>query len=324
VKPLAVTGRRPTRLDLAEWLIAPDHPQTSRVFVNRLWYLFFGTGISSTLDDCGAQGEWPTHPELLDWLATEFIESGWDIKHMVRLVVTSSTYRQSSLPRPELAEVDPANRLYARQSRFRLPAEMIRDQALAVSGLLVRELGGAPARPYQPDGYYAHLNFPERKYHADRDENQYRRGVYMHWQRQYLHPMLKAFDAPSREECTAERPRSNTPQAALTLLNDPTFVEAARVFAERIVSEGGESVQDNVDWAWRQVLGREPSEAERQLLIELYQDELSYFAANRTAAGQLLGVGLATHSSVAPDEELAAWTSVARALFNLNEIIFRN
>jgi hypothetical protein len=324
VKPLGVDGRRPTRLDLAEWITSRDHPQTARVFVNRLWYLFFGSGLSNTLDDCGAQSEWPTHPDLLDWLAVEFVESGWDIKHVVRLIVTSSTYRQSSQPRAELAEIDPANRLYARQSRFRLPAEMIRDQALAVSGLLIRDLGGPPAHPYQPKGYYANLNFPQREYEADEDANQYRRAVYVHWQRQYLHPMLKAFDAPSREECTVARPRSNTPQAALTLLNDPTFVEAARVFAERIVHEGGETVEDRVTWAWRQMLSREPNEAEFALLIHLYNDERDYFLTDGAAARDLLKVGLETRTTDIADEELAAWTSAARALLNLNESVTRN
>ncbi len=225
--------RRATRPDLANWLTdvqQGDGGLTARVFANRFWYLLFGTGIANPLDDFGGQGEPPTHPELLDNLAVEFYESGWDVKHMMKLIVMSRAYRQSSSASPELRARDPHNRLYARQSRFRLPAEMVRDNALAISGLLVTDYGGASVNPYQPAGYYRHLNFPERRYQADSDQRQWRRGIYVHWQRQFLHPMLKALDAPSREECTAQRPRSNTPLAALTLLNDPTFVEAARVF----------------------------------------------------------------------------------------------
>ncbi|NNM30049.1 MAG: DUF1549 domain-containing protein, partial [Akkermansiaceae bacterium] len=225
-------GSRLTRLDLANWLTDPVDGTgglTARVFANRLWALFFGTGIARDLGDFGGQGEAPVHPGLLDNLAVEFHESGWDVKHLVKLMVTSRAYRQSSLAPPEMRERDPHNQLVARQSRFRLPAEMMRDNALAIAGLLVNEHGGKSVKPYQPAGYYRHLNFPPRKYAADTGAGQWRRGVYVHWQRQFLHPMLRAFDAPTREECTAERPRSNTPVAAMVLLNDPTFLEAARV-----------------------------------------------------------------------------------------------
>ena len=188
--PVLKNGSRANRLDLAEWLTSADNPLTARVFVNRLWYLLFGSGLSSTLDDTGSQGEWPTHPGLLDWLAVEFVESGWDVKHIVRLIVTSSAYRQSSLVSPQLREHDPENRLFMRQGRFRLQAETIRDNALAVGGLLNYQMGGKVAKPYQPAGYYSPMNFPKRKYSADMNANQYRRGVYVHWQRQFLHPML--------------------------------------------------------------------------------------------------------------------------------------
>ena len=227
--------QRATRADLAAWITADDNPLTARVFVNRLWKLFFGSGLSKVLDDVGSQGEPPVHPELLDTLAVEFVDSGWDVKRLVKLIVMSNTYQQSSSVRDELLEHDPFNRLLARQSRFRLDAEMIRDNALAVSGLLVRNVGGRSAKPYQPAGLYRHLNFPARKYQHDTGADQYRRGLYTHWQRQFLHPAMKAFDAPSREECTAERPRSNTPLAALVLLNDPSYVEAARMFAQRTI-----------------------------------------------------------------------------------------
>lgn len=210
---------RLTRLDLARCFVSRDHPQTSRAFVNRLWKLFYGNDLSKDLDDIGSQGEWPTHPALLDWLSVEFMENGWDVKHMVKLMVMSATYRQTSVTPPDLRERDPGNRLYARQSRWRLEAEFIRDNALSVSGLLVNKLDGLSAKPYQPAGYYKHLNFPTRTYKPDTDENQYRRGVYTHWQRTFLHPSMLAFDAPSREECVAPRPVSNTPSAALALLN---------------------------------------------------------------------------------------------------------
>ena len=209
------TKGRATRLDLARWLVRKDNPLTARVFVNRLWKLFFGTGISQRLDDLGAMGDPPVHPELLDWLAVEFVESGWNVKHMVRLLLVSRAYQQSSVASPELLERDPFNRLVARQSRWRLDAEMVRDNALSVSGLLSPEIGGKSVKPYQPAGYWEHLNFPKRKWKADDGMKLYRRGMYTWWQRSFLHPSLMAFDAPNREECTAERPRSNIPQQAL-------------------------------------------------------------------------------------------------------------
>jgi hypothetical protein len=315
---------RANRLDLARWLTAPDQPQTARVFVNRLWYLFFGNGLCRSLDDTGSQGEWPTHPELLDYLAVKFIASGWDMKHLVQSLVLSSTYRQSSLETPGLRQRDPENRLFARQSRSRLPAEMIRDNALLVSGLLVERPGGPVARPYQPEGYYDHLNFPKRTYKHDTNAGQYRRGVYMHWQRQYLHPMLAAFDAPTREECTAQRPVSNTPLAALTLLNDPSFLEAARVFAARMIREGGTAEAQRLVWAWREVLSRAPSEREAAALAKLYRQNYQQYNADREAARQLIGVGLAPQPEGIDVADLAAWTAVARALLNLNETITRN
>ncbi|HVX63866.1 MAG TPA: DUF1553 domain-containing protein, partial [Pirellulales bacterium] len=321
--------RRATRLDLAHWLTSADNPLTARVFVNRVWYLFFGVGLAPSLEDFGAQGEWPTHPELLDWLAVEFRESGWDVKRLVRLIVSSRAYRQASLASEELQKHDPENRLFARQSTFRLPAEMIRDSALKTSGLLVQTLGGDTSHPYQPADYYQFLNFPKRKYQADRDANQYRRGVYMHWQRQFLHPMLKAFDAPSREECTVRRPQSNTPLGALTLLNDPSFIEAARAFAARILREASGNEAERIRWAWRTVLSREPSGEEVAVLERLHRHYLERYRADPEAAKKLVATGLtpqpAELDAVELDAvELAAWTSVVRAIFNLHETITRS
>ncbi|MFN0055582.1 MAG: PSD1 and planctomycete cytochrome C domain-containing protein [Planctomycetales bacterium] len=323
--PLNVEGRRITRLDLARWLTAPDHPQTARVFINRLWYLFFGDGLSHSLEDSGAQGDWPTHPELLDWLAVEFAAppGNWNIKRIIRLMVTSAAYRQSSEPREELRERDPYNRWFARQSSHRLPAEMIRDNLLAASGLLVDQLGGPSAHPYQPAGYYKFLNFPTREYQADTGENQYRRGVYTHWQRTYLHPMLKALDAPSREECTARRPVSNTLLAALTLLNDPSFVEGARVFAARLLTEQEASDAERISRGWRLVLSRPADAEERAAAMRLLTASRAEFEGDPDRAEKLLSVGQSSRPDRIAAAELAAWTTLARALFNLHETITR-
>jgi hypothetical protein len=294
------------------------------VFVNRLWKQFFGTGLSKQLDDLGAQGEWPTHPELLDWLAVEFRESAWDVKHLIRLLVTSSTYRQSSLAPHELRKIDPFNRLYARQSRWRIDAESVRDNALAVSGLLVPTIGGPSVKPYQPAGYWSHLNFPTREWVNDTGPAQYRRGLYTHWQRTFLHPSLLAFDAPSREECTAERPVSNTPKAALTLLNDPTYVEAARVFAVRILRAGGSDEREQIKWAWRTALSREPNSQEIDLLAELLETQRADYRQEAASARDVLGVGQAPLPEDLDPVDVAAWTAVARTLFNLSEFITGN
>jgi hypothetical protein len=322
-KQLDTGDRRPTRLDLAKWTVSRDNPLTARVIVNRLWKMYYGIGISKVLIDMGSRSELPSNQELLDWLAVEFMDSGWDIKHMVRLMVMSSAYRQSSLPRPELDAIDPDNRLVARQSRFRLEAEQIRDNALAVSGLLVSKVGGDIVRPYQPKGYYASLNFPERRYTASTGENQFRRAVYVHWQRQFLHPWLLAFDAPTREECTANRPISNTPTAALVLLNDPSFVEAARALAEKVLLEAPPDDAARICWVWRRVLGREPDAAESKLLAQLLQKHRAHFATG-AAAEMLTSVGISPRSPEIAPADLAAWTSVSRVLLNLNETITRN
>lgn len=315
-----VTG---SRRQLAEWITAGQNPLTSRVFVNRLWKMFFGTGLARVLDDIGSQGDWPSHPELLDWLAVEFMESGWNVKHMVRLIVTSKAYRQSSQVDKQLRAKDPQNHLLARQARFRLDAEFVRDNALAVSGLLVNELGGKSVKPYQPKGYWANLNFPKRTYKHDTGPAQYRRGVYVHWQRQFLHPALLALDAPAREECTAERARSNTPLAALVLLNDPSQVEAARVLAENSLLQEGRDDDQRVRWMFRKVLSRTPSPPEIEVLQDLLKAHRKEFAEDNAAAAQLLKVGLHPAMDKFPATELAAWTSVARAMLNLHETITR-
>ena len=323
---VGVEDRRATRLDLARWFVSGDNPLTARAFVNRLWKLFFGTGISKNLDDLGAMGEPPVHPELLDWLAVEFVERGWDVKHMVRLLLLSSTYRQSSVAPAATAAAsthDPYNRLLARQSRWRLDAEMVRDNALAVSGLLSRRMGGASVKPYQPAGYWQHMNFPVRKWVTDDGENVYRRGLYTWWQRSFLHPSLMAFDAPNREECAAERPRSNIPQQALALLNDPTYVEAARVFASRVINEAGPTTTERVRWAFHRAVSREPREEETSILTDLYKKHRESYQDDDSAR-ELLGVGQTPVPEDIDLGELAAWTSVARVILNLHETVTRN
>jgi hypothetical protein len=287
-----------TRLDLARWLVARDNPLTARAVVNRFWKQFFGTGLSAVVDDLGTQGEWPSHPELLDWLAVEFQESGWDVKHIVKLIVLSSVYRQQSGLRPELRESDPKNRLLSCQSPRRLDAEFVRDNALAIAGLLNPVLGGPSFYPYQPAGYYANLQFPDRGYTADTGDLQYRRGLYAHWQRTFLQPALANFDAPSREESTCARNLSNTPQQALTLLNDPTFVEAARALARILLGRPGTDVE-RLEAACERALARplKPQEL----------DSLRQFLAEQRAGRT--------------NTDLMAWTSVCRVILNLHETI---
>ncbi len=324
LQQLETGDRRATRLDLANWLVSRDNPLTARVVMNRLWKMYYGVGLSKELIDMGSRGELPQNQDLLDWLAVDFMDHDWDMKRMVRMMVTSSAYRQSSLPRPELEEADIDNRLVARQSRFRLQAEEIRDNALAVSGLLIKKLGGDIVKPYQPAKYYSALNFPERDYAPSADANQFRRAVYMHWQRQFLHPALLAFDAPSREECTADRAISCTPTAALVLLNDPSFIEAARALAAKVLASKATDDGERIQWAWRQVLGRAPVAEEKMLLAGLLQKHRAEFTADPEAAEAIVSVGISERPQDANVAELAAWTSVSRVLLNLNETITRN
>ncbi len=314
---------RPTRLDLAKWLVRRDNPLTARVFVNRLWMLFFGEGLVRTPADLGTQGKLPTHPELLDWLAVEFMESGWDVKHMVRLMVTSSAYRQSSDATEEKRKADPKNKLVGRQGRFRLPAEMVRNNALAVAGMLSRKMGGPSVKPYQPDGYWKHLNFPKRTYKESEGEDLYRRGLYTFWQRTFLHPAMKAFDAPNRQSCTVERPESNTPLQALVLLNDKTYVEAARVLAGRVARRTDLGVERKVHHLFRRVLGRKASSEEVDRLTSLFRRHRKQYKRDASAAKRLVRVGEWPVPAHANPATLAAWTSVCRVVLNLNETITR-
>ena len=319
----AIEGRA-TRTDLAQWITSKNNPLTARVMVNRLWAIFYGRGLATPLDDFGAQGTPPTHPELFDWLAVEFMDNDWDIRHMVKLMVTSGTYRQTSVTDAKTMDADPYNKWLARQGRWRLEAEMVRDNALSVSGLLVKTIGGASVKPYQPAGYWAHLNFPKRSWKADSGDSLYRRGLYTYWCRTFMHPSLAAFDAPSREECTVERVRSNTPQQALVLLNDPTYVETARIFAERILHESSKDTQSRITFAYQQALHRNPSVKELELLTALAAKHLEQYKTDAPAAAAVLKVGAKPADPKLDKAELAAWTSIARVVLNLHENITRN
>lgn len=316
-------GRRLNRLDLANWLVSRENPLTARVVMNRLWKQFFGLGLSKVVVDFGAQGELPPNQPLLDWLACEFMDSGWDLKHMIRIIVTSDTYQETSVVSHKLRARDPLNRELAAQSCWRLDAELVRDNALAVSGLLVEKIGGPSAKPYQPDGYWENLNFPERVYEASQGPDQYRRGLYTWWQRSYVQPSLLAFDAPTREECAAERNRSNIPQQALVLLNDPTYVEASRALALRMLKEGGTDTKTRLTWAWRQVLSRAPRPDELTTMRTLLGKQLAEYRADPAAARALLKTGQTPIPAAADPAELAAWTNLARVLLNLHETITR-
>jgi hypothetical protein len=319
-----IEGRDLTRLDLAQWLVSKDNPLTARTVMNRLWKQFFGTGLSKVLDDLGAQGEPPVNPALLDWLACEFMDSGWDMQHMIRIIVNSTTYQQVSTSTKELTAADPYNRECARQSPFRLDAELVRDNALTISGLLVPKIGGPSVKPYQPAKYWENLNFPTREWQNDSGEGLYRRGIYTWWQRSFTHPSLLAFDAPSREECVAERNRSNIPQQALVLLNDPTYVEAARVFAARILTKSNGDASQRITWAFQQALQRKPSANELKTLSALLAQQLADYQKETAAAAELLKTGAAPVAASLNPGELAAWTHVARVLLNLHETITRS
>ena len=319
---------RATRLDLAHWLTTPAREGgagelTARVFVNRVWAMLFGAGLCPSVEDFGGQGVPPTHLALLDYLALQFVSSGWDIKALIREIVLSRAYCQSSHTTPVLELADPQNLLFARQARHRLPAEMVRDTALSVSGLLVDQQGGRSVKPPQPSGYYTHLNFPKRQYMPDMNAQQWRRGVYVHWQRQYLHPMLRAFDAPTREECTAQRAQSNTPLAALVLLNDPTFVEAARAFAERILREGFADDLEALQYAMRLATARVPTNQELEVLLSLLEENRIAYDQSEAEALALVSLGGAERDPMLDPRELAAWTQVTRAILNLHETMTR-
>jgi len=311
------------RLGLARWLVSPSNPLTARVTVNRLWQAVFGTGLVKTSEDFGSQGEAPSHPELLDWLATEFVRTRWDVKAMMRLLVTSSTYRQSSRLTLALRERDPENRLLARGPRFRLPAEMIRDQALAVSGLLTGPIGGPSVKPYHPPGLYEQVvaGSGAATYVQGKGDDLHRRSLYTYWKRSVPNPAMLTFDAPFREACTVRRPRTNTPLQALNLMNDPTYVEAARFLAQRMMRDGGESAEQRITHGFRAVLSRTPKSAELAVLTAAYDRALGEFRSDSAGAAGLLKVGEADADAKLDAASLAAFTTVASTILNLDETV---
>ena len=307
------------RLDLARWLVSPENPLTARVTVNRFWQQFFGTGLVKTAENFGVQGESPSHPELLDWLATEFVGSGWDVKALHRLIVTSATYRQSSKVTPALLHRDPENRLLARGPRFRLPSWMIRDQALAASGLLVATLGGAPVKPYQPPGVWEEATFGNKRYQQDHGDALYRRSVYTFWRR--IMGPTALFDSASRQTCIVKPTRTNTPLHSLTTLNDVTFVETARVLAERVLMTAGSSPEERVDLAFRLVLARRPTGEEKQVLLASVDRVRREFAADPAAAKKLLAVGESKRNEKLDAVEHATYAALCAAILNLDEAL---
>jgi hypothetical protein len=311
------------RLGFAQWLTSPAHPLTARVEVNRLWQQCFGEGLVRTLNDFGAQGEPPTHPELLDWLALDFTRSGWDIKALLRTIVCSATYRQSSIRAPELLQRDRDNRLLARGPRFRLPAETIRDLALSAAGLLVPRLGGPSVKPYQPPGLWEAVSYDgELTYQPDTGDGLWRRSLYTFWKRQSPPPALLTFDGPTRETCTVQRARTNTPLQALALLNDVTFVEAGRALAALALAQSGDD-DSRLRYAFRRVTARLPEEAELIHLRRLLAQQRARFAQDRAGAQRLLNIGASSAGRDGDPIEHAAWSTVAHALLNLDETIVR-
>lgn len=322
--PALPEGAPVNRLGLAQWLTSPQHPLVARVTVNRYWQQFFGIGIVKTAEDFGSQGSWPTNPELLDWLAVEFVESGWNIKHLQKLILMSATYQQSSKVTPELHARDPENLLLARGARFRLDAEVIRDSALFDSGLLVEKQGGRGVRPYQPEGIWEAISFQgstTQNYKPDSGESLYRRSLYTFWKRTAPPPSLATFDAPSREACVVRRGRTNTPLQALALMNDQQYVEAARKLAERMMLEGGTEPAARLTFAFRLATSRAPRDPEKAILLRLLDQHQKDFQADVPAAEKLLTIGEAKRNETLPPAELAAYTMVANLILNLDEVV---
>lgn len=310
-----------TRLDLARWLTHPNHPLTARVAMNRYWEMLFGTGLVETVEDFGVQGALPSHPELLDWLALEFMDRGWNLREMLKLITLSATYRQSSHATPQMLEADPRNRLLGRGPRFRLAAESVRDNALAISGLLVDKVGGPSVKPYQPEGLWEDVSVERReKYAPDLGDGLYRRGMYTFWKRTCPPPGMAAFDAPDRETCLVRRARTNTPLQSLVLLNDPTYVEAARKFAERVML-GASTDADRLDLAFRLAVCRSPETAEIKVLKQVLEAARKRFVTDRADAEKLVAVGYSKPSASLDRSQLAAWTTVTSLILNLDETI---
>ncbi len=322
VLPPLPEGVEANRLSFARWLVDPDHPLTARVTVNRFWQMYFGTGLVATAENFGTQGEFPSHPALLDWLATRFIDSGWDVKALQRAIVTSATYRQASRVSPALRERDPENRLLARGPRLRLPAPMIRDQALAVSGLLAERLGGPSVKPYQPEGLWADMvEGGYGDYVESEGDDLYRRSLYTFWKRTLGPPSMMTFDSSTRETCIVRTGRTNTPLQALNLMNDVTYVEAARRLAERVMTDGGETPEERLGYAWLLTTAHRPPPGAEQILVDGFERHLGRYQADRAAALALVSQGESPRDETLDVPELAAYTMVANLILNFDGTI---
>jgi hypothetical protein len=323
VLPPLPEGQEKNRLSFARWLVDPGNPLTARVTVNRYWQMYFGTGLVKTTDNFGAQGEFPSHPELLDWLATRFIDSNWDVKQMQRLIVTSATYRQSSAVSSQLLERDPENRLLARATRLRLPAQTIRDQALAISGLLIERIGGPSVGPYQPEGLWDDIVERGQEYRLSEGEDLYRRGLYTFWKRTRPPPAMITFDSSTREVHSLLFSRTNTPLQALNLMNDVTYAEASRALAERTMSADS-TVEQTVATMYRMATAREPDPAVRSVLVDAFSGHLVRYRSNRGAALQLVSAGQSARDQTLDIAELAAYQMVASLILNLDATITKD
>jgi hypothetical protein len=324
---LAKADARPTRLDLANWVVAPENPLTARVAANRLWQQFCGVGLVKTSSDFGSQGEPPSHPELLDWLADEYRATGWDTKKFVKLLVMSDAFRRDARQTPETRAKDPENRLLARGPRFRLDAEQLRDNALAVGGLIDLTVGGRGVNTYQPPNIWEPVGYGDsntRYYLQDHGASLYRRSLYVFIKRTAPHPFLTNFDAPNREQLCAVRDRTNTPLQALQLMNDVQFFEAARALAERAIVEGGKTDEERIAFLYRTVLSRRPDADEVRIVSAALAKQLELYAADPEAARKVVRVGESKPKGAAPDPETAAWTMIANLVQNLDEVVTRN
>jgi hypothetical protein len=312
----------PNRLGLARWLVDPSNPMTARVTANRFWQMYFGTGIVKTTEDFGSQGEPPSHPELLDWLATEFVRTGWDVKALQKTIVMSATYRQASRLTPELLAKDPDNRLLARGPNLRLSADIVRDQALAIAGLLVNKIGGPSVKPYQPDGLWNEIG-GGGVYAQDHGDNLYRRSLYTFWRRTIPPPSMANFDASARENHIVRPVITNTPLQALDLMNDVAYVEAARVFAQRVMKEGGKTPLERIPYAFRLATARLPKPAESAILLDAFRRNLDQFKSKPDAALKYVSYGEHPRDAGLDVSELAAYTSVTSLILNLNETVMK-
>jgi hypothetical protein len=312
------------RLGFAQWLVSKDHPLTARVTVNRFWQQLFGVGLVKTSEDFGVQGEQPSHPELLDWLAVQFVEDGWDVKQTMKRLVMSATYRQSAAVGPEAYKQDPENRMLARGPRLRLDAEVLRDQVLAVSGLMNDTVGGASVKPPQPAGIWKAVGYESSNtanFKADTGDKVYRRSMYVFWKRTAPPPFLVGFDAPNRESCVVRRERTNTAMQALIALNEPQYVEGARRLGERVMHEAKGDVKMQITWLLSRTLMREPTDKELAILVAGYEEQLAFYRADPEAAKALIATGTSKPSAELDPASLAAWTMTASTVINLDEFI---